>query len=861
MFKRNQRILWLINHRTLMPFEARLIADLGFEIFVPKVIPNSPSFRSGAIDLSYDTTLTIPPAVLARLNKFNFYEDVWRDDIVTLTNRYFGTAFVIPYAIQVKEALKKFEGQIMFRAFGLDNSQTYERVLTALYGTDLLAEIAAAGKRFWFAAGYEYLSECEPPLFKDREIVLPVGVSDSAWRIAGSYTGIDKRILFVCPSCVTNPYYSEVYRKFKRELGDLPHVIVGTQDVPVNDAHVLGFVPDDELFRLYRECAVMYYPSQERRHVHYTPIEAAITGMPVMYYAESLLGRLTPEVRLGRCTSHLEARQSVERILSGDSSYIKTIRNDQRTLANKFTPGYCKAVWERNFRARGFQDAVRPELASVVTRRELKRLLLQPFARGLSSIPQKNQPLITARASLMRKIFGEADNSTKAAASDSAKSRIRRRMVQNISSQQTSSGNISTATSAAETTPSRGEMNSENQTTPFVSPSTEEVELAVATLRANWDVYHVPLTPRRWFLEPILNGIRRVFRRLLGPILARQVAYNLAQTRVTNFLYQRQDELQAAQDSLLEKQQALQQHRKTNEWEIQWLKKTLAESTVKIGELQAEIAELQANLPVIVPTYTSPPEPSLPMEESRACFHRKELGDWYRPIILGPSTVRKYATGPRSHFRVVEILEQLERSIVVNYLLEYYKHGMAKYGDAWVHADIRTVLVSLAELMQPQRYLEVGVFHGQSMAMMGALCPDCEIVGFDLWIPKYAGLDNFGPDFVRKQLERVGHRASVTLISGDSHVTLPEFFAAHPTESFDVITVDGDHTEEGAAQDLMHVIPHLRTGGFLVFDDIAYSGFAHLTRVWSQLVASDPRFITWVFRELGNGVAVGLKQY
>jgi predicted O-methyltransferase YrrM len=853
MLKRNQRILWLINHRTLMPSEARLIADLDFEIFVPKVIPNSPSFRSGAIDFSYDATLTIPPAVLACLNKFNFYEDVWPDDIVTLTNRYFGTAFVIPYAIQVKEALKKFEGQIMFRAFGLDNSQTYERVLMALYGADLLAEIGAAGKRFWFAAGYEYLAECEPPLLKEREIVLPVGVPDSAWRIAGSYTGIDKRILFVCPSCITNPYYSAVYRRFKREMGDLPHVIVGTQDVPVDDAHVLGFVPDDELQRLYRECAVIYYPSEERRHVHYTPIEAAITGMPVIYYQESLLGRLTPEVRLGRCISRLEARESIERILSGDSCYIKSIKNDQQTLANKFSLDYCKAVWKQNLLARGFQDAVRPELTSVVARRELKRFLFRPFAHGLSSIPQKSQPLITPRDSLMG-IHGEAAYSTTAAASDSAKTRIRRRMVQNMSSQRTHFGNVSIATSVAESTPPRGEMYSENETAHVVSSSPEEVALALETIRAKWDVYHVPLTPRRWLLEPVLNLIRRFFRRLVGPILAHQVSYNLAQTRVANFLLRRQGELQAAQDSLVENQQALQQHRKTNEWEIQWLKQTLTES-------MAEIAELQANLPVLVRTYASPPQPSLSTEETRSCFHAKELGDWYRPIILGPSTVGKYATGPQSHSKVVKILGCLKADKVISYLLEYYQYGMKTYGEAWVYADISTVLVSLAELMKPQRYLEVGVFHGRSMAMIGALCPDCELVGFDLWVPKYAGLDNFGPDFVRKQLEQVGHRAPVSLISGDSHVTLPEFFAAHPTESFDVITVDGDHTEEGAAQDLRHVIPHLRTGGFLVFDDIAYSGFAHLTRVWSQLVASDPRFITWTFRELGNGVAVALKQY
>ena len=53
---------------------------------------------------------------------------------------------------------------------------------------------------------------------------------------------------------------------------------MGAQDVPVDDPKVLGFVSDEEMIRLYRECAVLYYHSTETRRVHYPPIEAAING-------------------------------------------------------------------------------------------------------------------------------------------------------------------------------------------------------------------------------------------------------------------------------------------------------------------------------------------------------------------------------------------------------------------------------------------------------------------------------------------------------------------------------------------------------------------------------------------------------
>lgn len=392
MQKKNKRVLWLLNHKTLMPYEVKLMIELGYEVFTPKVIPTAASFRSGLVDFSYDSSLTIPKQVLERLNSFNFYEEVWPADIVTVVNRYFGTAFVIPYAKQVPEAVRKFEGQIMFRAFGLDNSQTYHNVLQVLYGEGILAEIAALGERFWFAGGYEQLIEVEPPLFSQREVFLPLGVPESFWRTADTYVGSDRRILFVCPNCVTNPYYAAVYQDFKRQFGDLPHVIVGAQDVAVDDPHMAGFVSDEELVRLYRDSAVIYYHSTERRHVHYSPIEAAINGMPVVYFADSLLGRMTPEITLGRCNSLDEARAAVERILSGDQEFITAVCKQQRALAYKFSHKYCKAAWAANLRDRGFEAALAPETAGTVYWREIKRTLLRPFAKGLSAIPPRELP-------------------------------------------------------------------------------------------------------------------------------------------------------------------------------------------------------------------------------------------------------------------------------------------------------------------------------------------------------------------------------------------------------------------------------------------------------------------------------------
>ena len=141
--------------------------------------------------------------------------------------------------------------------------------------------------------------------------------------------------------------------------------------------------------------------------------------------------------------------------------------------------------------------------------------------------------------------------------------------------------------------------------------------------------------------------------------------------------------------------------------------------------------------------------------------------------------------------------------------------------------------------------------------MVGSVCPECEIYGFDLWLPNYAGVSNLGPEFVRRELRNVGHRGKLTLVSGDSHQTLPTLLGERTDLFFDLITVDGDHSVVGAATDLANALPRLKVGGILAFDDIGR--VPGLRRVWRELLVKDPRFLTWQFTEAGFGVAAAIR--
>jgi hypothetical protein len=122
------------------------------------------------------------------------------------------------------------------------------------------------------------------------------------------------------------------------------------------------------------------------------------------------------------------------------------------------------------------------------------------------------------------------------------------------------------------------------------------------------------------------------------------------------------------------------------------------------------------------------------------------------------------------------------------------------------------------------------------MAMVASRVREVEIYGFDLWKPDYAGVANLGPKFVQSEMERIGYIKRVHFFSGDSHRTLPAFFGSKRATlrdrlkanrrfkrrtSFNMITIDGDHSLLGAYQDLLDTMPYCEIGGVIVFDDIA----------------------------------------
>ena len=401
LMARNRRVLWMLNHRTLLPFEAPMLERLGFEVFVPKIHPAS-GFRSASVDWTFDQRLTIPQRALELLNSFDFYDQPWDRRVTATLNRYFGTIFVMPHGRIVGEAVDNFEGQVVLRAFGLANSENYGEVLTEVADQSVLNKIEAIGPRFWFGEAYDNLHEIEPAVIASRAVYLPIGLPETAFAHADTWSGVEPTVLMVCPDINVSPYYRTLYEDFKEHLGDLPHVIVGAQSTPVDDPNVVGFVEDDALIELYQSCRLMYYPSVELRHVHYSPIEAAVVGMPVVFRSGSLLDRLSGGTVGGRAESLADARRLVEQLLADDAETIATVRADQHRMVEQFAVEHCTTTWSAQMEASGLAAALGVRSRSRTLLREGWRQVVSPASSGRVSVRRPfrelSRPLRTTRS-------------------------------------------------------------------------------------------------------------------------------------------------------------------------------------------------------------------------------------------------------------------------------------------------------------------------------------------------------------------------------------------------------------------------------------------------------------------------------
>jgi predicted O-methyltransferase YrrM len=119
----------------------------------------------------------------------------------------------------------------------------------------------------------------------------------------------------------------------------------------------------------------------------------------------------------------------------------------------------------------------------------------------------------------------------------------------------------------------------------------------------------------------------------------------------------------------------------------------------------------------------------------------------------------------------------------------------------------------LAQYFRPRSILEIGTRFGYSLIAMCRGAAPGRVVSIDL--ESYENCFDAPTQAVaRRNLDAcVGPAAGREFIVGDSHQVRVE-------ETFDMIHVDGDHTEAGARDDVVMYFERLNPGGVMLVDDL-----------------------------------------
>ena len=115
------------------------------------------------------------------------------------------------------------------------------------------------------------------------------------------------------------------------------------------------------------------------------------------------------------------------------------------------------------------------------------------------------------------------------------------------------------------------------------SAAQNEDDEDIALLKAGFDIYNIPITSYQRRLGSVVIAVRKIVRKLLKPVLDRQVIYNFANTRVVQTLSNQFQKLQENQRTLEKKIQS--------EFSNQ-----SPELTAKIMVQQAAITALQSEI-------------------------------------------------------------------------------------------------------------------------------------------------------------------------------------------------------------------------------------------------------------------------
>lgn len=145
-------------------------------------------------------------------------------------------------------------------------------------------------------------------------------------------------------------------------------------------------------------------------------------------------------------------------------------------------------------------------------------------------------------------------------------------------------------------------------------------------------------------------------------------------------------------------------------------------------------------------------------------------------------------------------------------LAELRRHCEENFDDARMLSGFfqGRVLSMISHMVRPRAVLEIGTYLGYSaLCMAEGLADGGKIVSLDVNEETNAVAQRF--------IERSEHRKRIELLLGDATSLIPQL-----ERPFDLVFIDADKTNYSNYYDL--VFPKLRPGGFIIADNVLWSG-------------------------------------
>lgn len=153
--------------------------------------------------------------------------------------------------------------------------------------------------------------------------------------------------------------------------------------------------------------------------------------------------------------------------------------------------------------------------------------------------------------------------------------------------------------------------------------------------------------------------------------------------------------------------------------------------------------------------------------------------------------------------------------------------------------DLASVFMTLDQLgirfEALDSYMEIGVQDGDStLGMLARFHLVNKLVLCDNWGPGHGGTNRGNHNYVENRIRNSGYTGELVFLDGDSREHVPRYFSENPSEYFDLIVIDDDHSVPTLWQHLRTV---LGRADVIACHDLCMDGLMNV--VTSQLMMPD----------------------